>query len=212
MKTIGGYENRDGMEQYNRDTMVKVIDDKHYFTKNLINVNSSASKAGKKVIYKKDHTALLKQIISMSGDYTRADVFKPTKNTDVSDVKYEQTEEISNRMGDQIYGYMKPDNVHVKKEVVAKSTKLVGGENMGSMAQGEVGGVGLFQAGLLEQEYKNGQRRESNHETEDGYVASDEIRAKWLPKPLGGYDSSHMWTGSGHQPGYRKMREMPLSI
>jgi hypothetical protein len=39
MKTIGGYENRDGMEQYNRDTMVKVIDDKHFFTKNLINVN-----------------------------------------------------------------------------------------------------------------------------------------------------------------------------
>ena len=71
MKTIGGYENRDGMEQYNRDTMVKVINDKHFFTKNLINVNSSASKAGKKVIYKKDHTALLKQIISMSGDYTR---------------------------------------------------------------------------------------------------------------------------------------------
>ena len=90
MKTVGGYENRDGFQQYNRDTMVKVIDDKHYFTKNLINVNSSASKAGKKVIYKKDHTALLKQIISMSGDYTRADVFKPTKTTDVSDVKYEQ--------------------------------------------------------------------------------------------------------------------------
>jgi hypothetical protein len=39
MKTIGGYENRDSMEQYNRDTMVKVIDDKHFFTKNLINVN-----------------------------------------------------------------------------------------------------------------------------------------------------------------------------
>ena len=90
MKTIGGYENRDGMEQYNRDTMVKVIDDKHFFTKNLINVNSSASKAGKKVIYKKDHTALLKQIISMCGDYTRAADFKPTKSTDVSDTKYEQ--------------------------------------------------------------------------------------------------------------------------
>jgi len=25
MKTIGGYENRGGMQQYNRDTMVKVI-------------------------------------------------------------------------------------------------------------------------------------------------------------------------------------------
>ena len=46
----------------------------------------------------------------MSGDYTRAADFKPTKSTDVSDVKYEQTEEISNRMGEQIYGYMKPDN------------------------------------------------------------------------------------------------------
>ena len=211
MKTIGGYENRDGMEQYNRDTMVKVIDDKHYFTKNLINVNSSASKAGKQVVYKKEHTALLKQIISMSGDYTRADVFKPTKSTDVSDVKYEQTEEISNRMGEQIYGYMKPDNEHVKEEVQKKSVELVGGENMGSMGL-DVGGVGLFQAGLQEQEYKNGERRDSNHETENGFVASDEIRAKWIPKPLGGYDESHMWTGSGHQPGYRKMRELPLSI
>ena len=113
MKTIGGYENRDGMEQYNRDTMVKVIDDKHYFTKNLINVNSSASKAGKQVVYnKKDHTALLKQIISMSGDHTRAADFKPTKSTDFSDTKYEQMEEISNRMGEQIYGYQKPDNEH----------------------------------------------------------------------------------------------------
>ena len=211
MKTIGGYENRDGMQQYNRDTMVKVINDKHLFTKNLINVNSSASKAGKKVIYKKDHTALLKQIISMSGDYTRASEFKPTKYTDVSDTKYEQMEEISNRMGEQIYGYMKPDNEHVKEEVKKKSVGLVGGENMGSMGL-DVGGVGLFQSGFQEQKYKNGVRRGSNHETEDGFVASDEIRAKWIPKPLGGYDSSHMWTGSGHQPGYRKMREMPLSI
>jgi hypothetical protein len=63
-----------------------------------------------------------------------------------------------------------------------------------------------------EQQYNNGKRRDSNHETEDGFVASDEILAKWIPKPLGGYDSAHMFTGSGHQPGYRKMREMPLSI
>jgi len=199
------------MEQYNRDTMVKVINDKHFFTKNLFNVNSSASKAGKKVIYKKDHTALLKQIISMSGDYTRAADFKPTKSTDVSDVKYEQTEEISNRMGEQIYGYMKPDNIHVKEEAKKKSVGLIGGENLGSMGL-DVGGVGLFQAGFGEQKYQNGVRRTSNHETEDGFVASDEIRAKWIPKVLGGYDSSHMWVGSGHQPGYRKMREMPLSI
>ena len=116
------------MEQYNRDTMDKVITDEHFFTKNLINVNSSASKAGKKVIYKKDHTALLKQIISMSGDYTRASEFKPTKSTDVSDTKYEQTEEISNRMGEQIYGYMKPDNIHVEGEVKNKSVGLIGGE------------------------------------------------------------------------------------
>ena len=68
-------------------------------------MNSSASKAGKKVIYKKDHTASLKQIVLMSGDYTRASEFKPTKSTDVSDTKYEQMEEISNRMGEQIYGY-----------------------------------------------------------------------------------------------------------
>jgi hypothetical protein len=87
-------------------------------------VNSSASKAGKKVIYKKDHTALLKQIISMSGDYTRASEFKPTKSTDVSDTKYEQMEEISSRMGGQIYGYMKPDNEHVKEEVKKKSVGL----------------------------------------------------------------------------------------
>ena len=53
MKTVGGYENRDGFQQYNRDTMVKVIDDKHFFTKNLINRNSSASKAGKKLFTKK---------------------------------------------------------------------------------------------------------------------------------------------------------------
>ena len=64
MKTIGGYENRDGMEQYNRDTMVKVINDKHFFTKNLINVNSSASKAGKQVIYKKDLEALLQSTLA----------------------------------------------------------------------------------------------------------------------------------------------------
>ena len=82
---------------------------------------------------------------------------------------------------------------------------------MGSMGL-DVGGVGLFQAGFQEQQYNNGKRRDSNHETEDGFVASDEIRAKWIPKALGGYDSAHMWTGSGHQPGYRKMREMPLSI
>jgi hypothetical protein len=44
MKTIGGYENRDGMEQYNRDTMVKVITDKHFFTKNLIDLEWASSK------------------------------------------------------------------------------------------------------------------------------------------------------------------------
>jgi hypothetical protein len=126
MKTIGGYENRDGMEQYNRDTMAKVIDDKHYFTKNLINVNSSASKAGKQVVYKKEHTALLKQIISMSGDYTRADVFKPTKSTDVSDVKYEQTEEISNRMGSKSTDTKnRTMNMSKKKYKINRSNKSV---------------------------------------------------------------------------------------
>ena len=41
-----------------------------------------------------------------------------------------------------------------------------GGENMGSMGL-DVGGVGLFQAGFQEQQYNNGKRRDSNHETED---------------------------------------------
>ena len=57
MKTIGGYENRDGMEQYNRDTVVKVITDKHFFTKKLNQCEFIGIKSWKKsYLQKRPHS------------------------------------------------------------------------------------------------------------------------------------------------------------
>jgi len=201
-----GYNWRFGHGQYDRKQLIHNNDQKNMQTRKLIDVASAGSKDGYKHTWKKDLTSEIKELVS-HGDYTKGAKFKPQDSVDhISIVMQEQAAEISNRGGEQIYGYMRPDDETVAEEVADHDARKIGGENVGYTL-----GRGLYQAGHMHEEWLRSTRRKSGFETQDGFVHSDFLRSTWISKPLGGYDPLKAWTGVGHKP-KPGMREIPTSI
>lgn len=205
-----GFTARDGRGQYDKELMTHVLDDKYIITKKLINAESRGAKYGRRANFKKDFEPLLRQNLCY-GDYSKGAPFyhpQAARHVVASDPGIEATDEVSNRMGEKIYGYQEPDKVEVAEEVGKHNAKLVGGENLGFHNHE----TGLYQAGHNNIKWEHGPKRDSDYDTKDGYVVSDHIRATQISNPLKSYAPEKMWIGSGHAPGSRRMLQIPFHV
>ncbi len=228
IKTLArGYNWRDGHGQYSKETMTKAIKMKTSTNDKLIDVQSMGAKYGRQSKFKKDFREYMKADLAY-GDYSQGarhpyfyyhDMDPGTGDGQLSQEKrskaiasdfiIECTEEVNNRMGEQIYGNMIPDSHHAEKEHDSHNVIAVGGERLGFQSFE----TGLIQAGHDRYDWEDFSKPiVSEYETDPNKVTHDHVRATMISKPLTSYDPRTLWIGSGHMPGSKRMREIPMHV
>jgi len=222
-----GFNWRDGHGQYSKETMRHALNQRYTWTKKQIDQQSSSSKFGRRVNFKVEFPELLRQNITY-GDYSQGakhewiqyhdldegqgdgqwSMVKPRHNM-AGDAPVEATVEVSNRMGDKIYGYQMPDMAEVTDIMQNEHNSLmVGGNNTGFNSFE----CGLWQAGHDRDNWAEGPQYESEFNSNPGIVTHDHVRATTIAEPLRSYRPEEMWIGSGHAPGSRRMQHIPFAV
>lgn len=227
-KTLArGFNWRDGHGQYSKETMTKCILRRTSTNDHLIDVQSEGAKWGRQVPFKKDFRELMKADIAY-GDYSKGERHPYYEYHDMAvgqgdgqwhqdkrrhevakDMVIEATEEVNNRMGEQIYGHMIPDTQLAAREHDSHNLLAVGGERLGFQSFE----TGLMQAGHDRYDWEaHSKPIVSIYETDPNKVTHDHVRATMISKPLTSYDPRTLWIGSGHMPGSKRMREIPMHV
>lgn len=206
-----GHYWRDGMGQYDLQRMKHALDAKTIMTKVIENTNSHGGKDGYQADYKVGMTRQLKELVAY-GDVSKESLWeKPEVRDEAAEPRRAlATDEISNRMGDKVYGHQLPDMVKVDSQ--REDEPLVSAQNTGYTE-----GRGLYQAGFERQAWLAGPRRQSDRvdkmDQSDVLNEDDHVRASRINEnTMRTYDPSQLWIGSGFAPGSKKMTTIPFNL
>jgi len=207
--------------------------DQHYtWTKKLIDQQSSSSKFGRRVKFKKEFAEVLRQNLTY-GDYSQGKRLeyelyhdletgpggvngvgdgqwshrKPKHNV-AADAPVIAVKEISQRQGEKIYGEQLPDMALVTDEMDKNNSLLVGGDRTGFNSYE----CGLWQAGHDRINWGKGPQSSSDYNNHANKVTHDHVRATTISAPMKSYAPSEMWIGSGFAPGSKHMKAIPFHV
>ena len=193
---VRGSDWRMGNGQYLRKWMTTALDSKYSKSQKFDDANKAYSKAGD---HKLDNSReILKEMVVMGGDISKADDFSPLSLmgvSHVSDVKVEMEAHKGNKYGAPMYGYQKLDYIQeedVAKEVDALDSKKIGGDTLGYFAQFQ----GRYQGGHERFDWLDeSPRRVSEYDEDNGdHVENEHVQNEWLPKGKG-YDPEGFYAG-----------------
>lgn len=195
---VRGADWRMGNGQYLKKWMTTALDSKYIKSQKFDDANKKYSKAGD---HKLDNSKeILKQLVVVGGDISKADDFSPLKLegvSHISDVKIESEAARGNKYGQPMYGYQKLDDVQeaeIAKEVDALDSRKIGGDTIGYFAQFQ----GRYQGGHERFDWLDeAQRRVSEYDEDNGdHVENEHVQNEWLPKGKG-YDLEGFYAGVG---------------
>jgi hypothetical protein len=212
---MGAY--REGFSEFDHKHITNSLDSKHVTTSTLQNVQAHGTKNGYQSDYMKDMTGQLKEMLA-SGDPSRGKKFddhmRPAPREEVSsDIAVAATEEVSQRMGDAVYGYKIPDMSAVQKDIQSNNGNHISADMLGFSE-----GQGMYQYGFGRENWEAGpQKIIDQHNMQNGLdqvMEDDHVRATLISNEIRTYDIEGMLSGDGGfgAPRPVRMPDIPFSL
>lgn len=212
---MGAY--REGYSEWDHTHITNSLDSKHVTTSTLKNVQAHGTKNGFQSDYLKDMPGQLKEMLAY-GDPSRGKKFddhmRPAPREEVSsDIALAATEEVSQRMGDAVYGYKIPDMSAVQKDIQSNNGNHISADMLGYSE-----GQGMYQYGFGRENWEAGpQKVIDQHNAQNGLeqvMEDDHVRATLISNEIRTYDIEGMLSGDGGfgAPRPTRMPDIPFNL
>ena len=212
---MGAY--REGYSEWDHKHITHVLDAEHYTTTTLKNVQAHGTKDGLQSDYMKDMPGQLKEMLAY-GDPSRGRKFNehmvPAPRDEVStDIAVSAAIEVSQRMGDAVYGYVIPDMSAVQKDIQSNNGNHISADMLGYSE-----GRGMYQYGFGRESWEAGpQKVIDQHNMQNGLdqvMEDDHVRATLISSEQRTYDIEGLLSGDGGfgAPRPVRMPDIPFNL
>ncbi len=208
---------REGYSEWDHKHITHSLDAEHYTTNTLKNLQAHGTKNGLQSDYQKDMPVQLREILAYC-DLSRGKKFDshmvPAPRDEVSsDVAVSAAIEVSQRMGDVVYGYKIPDMSAVQKDIQSNNGHKISADMLGYSE-----GQGMFQYGFDRENWEAGpQKIIDQHNSQNGLdqvMEDDHVRATLISNELRTYGIEGLLSGDGGfgAPRPTRMPDIPFSL
>ena len=212
---MGAY--REGFSEFDHKHITNSLDSKHVTTTTLQNLQAHGTKNGFQSDVLKDMSGQLKEMLAY-GDPSQGKKFndhmRPAPRDEVSsDVAVCAALEVSERMGDAVYGYKIPDMSAVKRDIQTNNGNHISADMLGYSE-----GQGMYQYGRGREAWENGpQKVIDQHNAQNGLeqvMEDDHVRASLISNGIRSYDIEGLLSGDGGfgAPRPVRMPDIPFNL